>query len=335
MAFAFDQKERLGSGYFGEVWLATDVGLQVDRALKIIPEHKIFNPENFFQEAQLLKASAHPNVVDVYETGTTEDGSVYVAMEYLPKGSLEDEAKGRYVPMTRAKRIMVDVLRALEHTHEKGLLHRDIKPGNILIGHNSEGKLSDFGLALPVGINPKSLGLKGYMYALHCAPEVKVGKPYSIASEIYSCGVTLYRLVNGDTYLISGDPPTIDVDSFREFVPTQMRTIIRKCLDPNPDERYPDAVSLRRAVENLAINMNWNESKVADGTKWTCGHNDRVYVVSRTRNENGRWDVDVLVGPSKQKLRRRNKLCESDIAKSQAYSKTRRILQRFVTGQEK
>ncbi len=86
MATSFDLKERLGSGHFGEVWRAIDVGLNTVRALKLIPPSRVFNPKNLYHEAQVLKSAEHPNVVRVEDTGTMADGKIYIAMEYLPKG---------------------------------------------------------------------------------------------------------------------------------------------------------------------------------------------------------------------------------------------------------
>lgn len=131
-------------------------------------------------------------------------------MEYLPKGSLEDESKGAYVELTRAKRLMIDVLRGLEHAHCRGVLHRDIKPANILIGRSLEGKLSDFGLAISVGMKLKALGVKQYAYVVHMAPELYKGKPNTVASDIYACGMTLYRIVNGDAFFIL--PPADELE---------------------------------------------------------------------------------------------------------------------------
>ena len=122
-------------------------------------------------------------------------------MEYLANGSLDDEAKGAYLPLTRAKRLIVDVLRGLEHAHHQGILHRDIKPANILIGNYKEGKLSDFGLAFPIGVDPAKLAIREYAYVLHQAPEINRVADYSVASDIYACGMTLYRMINGDSIL--------------------------------------------------------------------------------------------------------------------------------------
>lgn len=123
MAVSFDFRRRLGSGYFGEVWHAIDVGLGCEVALKCIPPDKLINEKNFYQEAQVLKASEHPNIVRVNETGKLNDGRIYVSMEYLPNGSLEDEAQGAFVALSRAKRVMIDVLlRWHMHTNRESFI---------------------------------------------------------------------------------------------------------------------------------------------------------------------------------------------------------------------
>lgn len=343
MAVSFDLRKRLGAGYFGEVWLAFDTGLQTERAVKLIPPDKLVNPSNFFQEAQILKAAEHPNVVRVEDTGTMADGRVYVSMEYLPRGSLDDEASGGYVDLTRAKRLMIDVLRGLEHAHRQGILHRDIKPANILIGNNLEGKLSDFGLAVPAGVDPAAIGMKGYMYTLHLAPEVHGGAAYTEQAEIYSCGVTLYRLVNGDSYL---PPPSPDFPNhvmdgrypnrtrYREFIPRPVRMLINKCINVDPAKRFKSVNDLRHGVEQLAVVMNWNESLLVNGVQWTCGHNNRSYQVTRTKKDSGLWEVDVRRGRNKLKLRRVSALSCQDASRAKAEQHTRRVLQDFVLGRE-
>ena len=109
MAVSFDFKKRLGAGYFGEVWHAIDTGLGCEIALKCIPQDKVINKKNFYQEAQTLKAAEHPNIVSVTETGQFNDGQIYVVMEYLKNGSLEDETQGAFLNLSRAKRLMVDI----------------------------------------------------------------------------------------------------------------------------------------------------------------------------------------------------------------------------------
>lgn len=342
MAANFDFLKRLGSGHFGEVWLAIDTGLDVKRAVKLIPTIKVLNPKNFFHEAQVLKAAEHPNVVRIEETGRISDGRIYIAMEYLPKGSLEDEARGGYVDLTRVKRVMIDVLRGLEYAHSRGILHRDIKPGNILINRNSEGKLSDFGLAIPRGFDLKTLGAKDYVYILHLAPEVYERKEYSIASDIYACGATLYRLVNGDRYIPSLSPTEIkdaciqgkfpDRTFYREFIPRPLKVLINKSLNTDPSKRYSSTEEMRHALEQIVVEMNWNERKLPDGFRWTCTWDKKCYEVRRTELPYNKWSVVVRKGSSKVSLRRMNALCRKELSKAKAEQLTRRVLQDFVLG---
>ncbi len=146
----YERLERLGAGNFGEVWLVYDHALDIRRAVKYIPKSSIQDPTNFYKEPQTLMALRHENIVRVEDAGKTSDGTLYVAMEYLQRGSVDDIFKGRPVPLTRAFALLEDVCWALEFAHQKDYIHRDIKPANILISKNNKGKLSDFGLATRV-----------------------------------------------------------------------------------------------------------------------------------------------------------------------------------------
>lgn len=342
MAPAFEFIERLGSGNFGEVWLARDAGLNALRAVKIIPKDRLINPNNFFQEAQTLKLAEHANVVRVEETGWLDAERVYVAMEYLRRRSLEDESKGSYVPMSRVKRVMIDVLRGLGHAHTKNILHRDIKPANILVGPAGEGKLSDFGLALAANVDPSKLGIKEYKYVLHMAPEVSSGGKYSVFADIYACGVTMYRLINGDSFF--SVPPADDVadliaagrfpdrSHYREFVPRQWRSLINKALSVDPARRFKSAEDMRHAVEHTKACANWYEKMLNNGTSWISTQDLRCVLVTRRRTSAEVWTIEVKKGPEKRRLRRVGHLCSSVPTLSQARRCTGRILQDFVLG---
>jgi serine/threonine-protein kinase len=345
MAGSFDFQKRLGAGHFGEVWLVVDTGLNSERAVKLIPPTKVLNPKNFFQEAQLLKAVEHPNVVRVHETGEMDDGRLYVAMEYLEKGSVEDEVQGAYMPLTRVKRLAIDVLRGLEYAHSRGVIHRDIKPANILIGSCGEGKLSDFGLAVPAGLDLKSLGVKDYAYQLHLAPEVKSANDYTVFTDIYAFGVTLYRLANGDTFLpaipiaearllsLAGKFP--DRSRYRDFVPRPWRIIINKAMEVNPKLRFQSAEEMRHAIEKVKAEKNWIEKTLSGGVEWTCGWDNRCYEVARRWHPDGTWEVVVRKGQSRKALRRISNLCLESVSKSRAEQHSRRVLQDFVLGRLK
>jgi serine/threonine-protein kinase len=273
------------------------------------------------------------------------DGRIYIAMEYLPKGSLEDEAKGAYVELTRAHRIMIDALRGLQHAHERGILRCDIKPANIMIGNSNEGTLSDFGLAIPAGVDFQSLGVKDYAYVIHLAPEVIRHRKYTVQSDIYAAGVTMYRLVNGDSYLPTIDPLTRrqaiidgeypDRSRYREFVPRPLRTFINRAMDPLMGRRFKSAEEMRHALERITLQMNWRESMTTIGMRWVCGRDKKCYEVTRSACKENTWSVVYRKGSSKHDLRRVTPLCGKGLSKAKAEQITRRILQDGVLGRLK
>ncbi len=303
MAASFDFKKRLGAGYFGEVWHAIDTGLNCEVALKCIPQDKVINKKNFYQEAQTLKAAEHPNIISVTETGQFSDGQVYVVMEYLKNGSLEDEAQGAYIKLSRAKRLMIDLLRGLNHAHSQGIVHRDIKPANIMIGDFNEGKLSDFGLAIPDISTLDISYLKKYQYILHLAPEVSTFEKYTILSDIYACGATFYRLINGDNFLpripvnyarelaLAGKFP--DRSKYRKFIPRNVRVVINRALNVNPKDRFQSADEMRHAIEQLILNIDWEEFLLPNnGTVWRGQDSVFFYEVQLTLEGEKLWSIE-------------------------------------------
>lgn len=343
MAVSFDRKRRLGAGHFGEVWHAVDTGLDCEVALKCIPPDRIVNPDNFFQEAQVLRASEHPNIVRVNETGTLDDGSIYVSMEYLPAGSLEDEAKGAPVPLPRAKRLMIDVLRGLGHAHSQGVVHRDIKPANIMIGNNGEGKLSDFGLALPDVTRLDLSRLKQYQYLMHLAPEVNSLGDYTALCDVYACGVTLYRMVNGDGNLPPIRPAEAQAlarrgefpprDRYRDFVPPALKRVINKALSANPAERYQSADDMRRALERLTLNVGWSESSSPTRSVWTGQDSEgrRVEVVKAAQSD-GTWLVSVRRSTPNGSMRKIHNIGWTELSAKDATRQAAKVLHDLVLG---
>lgn len=342
MSAGFDFQKRLGAGHFGEVWHAIDLGLNAECALKCIPPNKVINKNNFYQEAQTLKAAEHPNIVKVNETGKLDDGRIYVSMEYLAKGSLEDEAEGAYVPLRRAKRVMCDVLRGLEYAHEQNIVHRDIKPANILIGDNGEGKLSDFGLALPSLKGLDLSAVKGYQYLLHLAPEVTTFSEHDELADVYAAGVTMYRLVNGDSYLPVLDPMEAvrsarageypNRKHYRGFVPISIKKFINKAIEVDPGKRFQSAEEMRRALEAVPIAMDWKESNFAQGRRWAGSDGKRDLEVSRIQAANGTWTLEVKKAGKGKALRRDTSMCKAGLEEKQAMREAYRVLQKFVTG---
>jgi serine/threonine protein kinase len=241
---------------------------------------------------------------------------------------------------------MIDVLRGLEHAHCRGIVHRDIKPANILIGNNLEGKLSDFGLALP---NFATLNLalikQQYQYWMHLAPEVNSFTDYTQFSDIYACGITLYRLINGDSFI-----PRLDFNEmrrrikdgtfpdrtrYRDFIPRPMKMLINKALALNPDDRYKSAQEMRHVLEQVATNVSWNEKKVLNGVVWqssTKGFRYRICLFHDSRN---RWFIEGKKGKARHSLRKVSAWCHDNLSRPKAEQVIKRLLQDLVLGKIK
>jgi serine/threonine protein kinase len=210
------------------------------------------------------------------------------------------------------------------------------------VGNNGEGKLSDFGLAIPAGVNLKKFGAKDYVYFLHLAPEVGSQSTHTTESDLYACGVTLYRLVNGDTYLPSLPPNEIrdlvvqgqfpDRKKYRDFVPRPLRALINRAIHLEPSKRFSSADQMRHALEQIVIEKNWRERMTVGGTQWTCGWGDKSYEVVRNRNSNGLWSVEVRRGVAKKPKRRMAQCCCYNVSRKRAEQHSRRVLQDFVLG---
>jgi len=210
------------------------------------------------------------------------------------------------------------------------------------VGSNAEGKLSDFGLAVPKGVNLKALGEKDYAYILHLAPEIHSGGQYSVLSDIYAAGVTFYRLINGDMYLPAIAPSDIrqacidgkypDRNNYREFIPRPIRSLVNQAIAVKPTKRFQTAEDMRHALEQIAICMNWNEQTLSNGTRWVAGWDNRCYEMLRTCESKGKWSLETRKGSSKHNLRRVTALCHKELPKAKAFQTTKRILQDHVLG---
>src|SRR5215212_1878982 len=193
--------EHLGSGGMASVWLARDSTLERDVAIKVMSDMLAGDErwlKRFEREARAAASLQHPNVVKVFDFGV-EDGRPYLIMAYVPGGSLKDRlADGARVDADALAR---ELLGALSHVHAAGLLHRDVKPGNILLDATGASHLTDFGIARPADATELTqtgvvLGTMRYL-----APEVAAGEPASERSDLYSAGQVLEQVAGDDPEL--------------------------------------------------------------------------------------------------------------------------------------
>ncbi len=334
----YERLQRLGAGNFGEVWLVYDKALDVRRAVKYVRPDRIHNPTDFYREPRALMELRHEHVVRVWDAGKEEDGTLYIAMEHLPRGSLETRFRGRPLHLSYARRLLCGVCWGLEYAHNKGYVHRDIKPANILLGRNGQAKLSDFGLAARV---PRGETASPYGYLTHLPPEVLRDGVFTARSDLYALGVTAYRLINGDAFLpnvtdfgelqdlvIAGEYP--DRSHYRPYVPSRLKRIVNASMHPDTSRRTASASTLRRQLEGVSIFCNWKwqpeRARVVYGTK--IDHSEVEVIVAR-RNKH-RFDLETSKrGPSGLK-RRVTKDCAYDLPLGKMKSRLRKILSRYV-----
>jgi serine/threonine protein kinase len=340
MAAGFDPIRRLGSGAFGEVWLAREEALGADYAVKLIRRDCILSTDSFFEEARILKELEHDHIVRVVEAGWMPDQSIYISMQYEPRGSAADEAGGAPMPMCRAVSLLCDALRGLEHAHHKGIVHCDIKPANILVGAKGEGKLSDFGLARHM----KAGGaMPPVFYLPHKAPEVAAGAEASVSSDIYAAGVTLYRLLNGDEYLpnfdgqlaceqaiVRGSFP--DRKRYRLFVPGALRTTVNRAMHVDPNKRYGSAHELRSALEQTTIRCDWQEVGTAGATAWTTTLDGTELEVRMVQSQPNVFDVETRKRRLGTRLRRVRAECANGLDARKASRFVQGVLTRYASG---
>jgi eukaryotic-like serine/threonine-protein kinase len=200
-AFGNYQLEReLGQGGMGTVYLAKDSGLNRYVALKILRSDLGDDPSfsrKFLEEVEVTASLAHPNIIRVFTLGE-QNGRLYLVMEHLDQPNLEDSMQSRgKIPEKEVLEIGVGIASALQFAHEEtGLIHRDIKPGNILFGRGNIPKLADFGLAAGAR---SALGQQDEIWGTpyYVSPERLLREPEDIRSDIYSLGATLYHALAG------------------------------------------------------------------------------------------------------------------------------------------
>jgi serine/threonine-protein kinase len=232
----------LGSGGMAIVYLAHDRELGRAVAVKLLADNLAHDPtfrDRFLREAQLAAPLSHPNVVRVYDSGQDDDCRPYIVMEYVEGGSLAD-ALARYGALSLARVLEVarDTCSGLAYAHAAGLVHRDLKPQNLLLDSDGRVKIADFGIArlldgTSLTLTGSVLGTAGYL-----APEQAGGAQVSAAADIYGLGVTLHQLATG----------TMPAPDAPQALPEPLRGVIACCLDPDPGRR-PSAAALAAMLD--------------------------------------------------------------------------------------
>ena len=272
--------ETLGIGGMGSVYKARDTRLDRFVALKLLHKELSADPieaARLEQEARSTAAINHPNVVQVYSAGRAH-GQIYLVMELVDHGSLDDlMAQHTRLPETQVIQAGIQVAKGLQAAHEKGLIHRDVKPANILFANATTAKIGDFGLAVAAGQKAEAQKeIWGTPY--YVAPERLNNEPEDFRSDIYSLGATLFHALAGRPPLegettsaselrrLKDNPP--DLRAVAPNVSREAARIINQMLVPDPAGRYASYADL---IDELQRTAAGNDGRGGGGSRWLWG----------------------------------------------------------------
>jgi eukaryotic-like serine/threonine-protein kinase len=269
----FEIQAPIGAGGMGEVYRARDTRLDRTVAIKLLPSELVAGPsrraERFRSEARAIARITHPNICTLHDVG--EDGSsIYLVMEYVEGETLARRLEDGPLPLPLALRTAIAIADALDHAHRHGVVHRDVKPGNIILSRDGV-KLLDFGLAKlrepdesPAAAETQSAGLTDVGMIVgtlpYMAPEQIDGSDVDGRTDIFSFGVVLFEMVGGRrpfagnsrasllSAVLTADPPALT--SLQPQAPEALERLVRRCLAKNPDDRWQTA-------RDVAAELRW------------------------------------------------------------------------------
>jgi serine/threonine protein kinase len=258
--------ERIGRGGMGTVYRAIQLSMDRPVAVKLLAPDLMRDPafvDRFIAEARAAGRLNHKNIVQVFDTGRWE-GLYYYTMEYMPFGSLGDQvAGGQKLPVENVLPMMIDVAHGLIYAERKGVVHRDIKPDNLMIGFEGIVKIGDLGIAKVLQDSPTVAQADGVYGSAHfMAPEQAMGRDIDCRVDLYAMGATFYRVLTGRPLFYGHaqrdilrrqvkDEPT-PIRDVEPDVPDALARILHRMLCKDPDERYASAREVAAELEGLA-----------------------------------------------------------------------------------
>ncbi|GCB47633.1 protein kinase [Streptomyces sp. NL15-2K] len=290
----YQLRDLLGEGGMASVHLAYDAVLDRQVAVKTLHtdlgREQAFR-ERFRREAQAVAKLTHTNIVSVFDTGEDDlDGMTtpYIVMEYVegrPLGSVLDQDVRQLgaMPVDKALKITADVLAALEISHEMGLVHRDIKPGNVMMTKRGVVKVMDFGIARAMQSGVTSMTQTGMVVGTpqYLSPEQALGRGVDARSDLYSVGIMLFQLVTGRLPFDADSPLAIAYahvqeepvapSSINRSLPPAVDALVARALKKNPNERFPSAEAMRDECLRVASSFQAAAPSIVPGAQTPSG----------------------------------------------------------------
>ena len=297
--------EQIDSGGTSKIYKATDTRLEREVAVKIlssnVDESDVF-AQRFKAEAQSVAKLNHPNIVSVYDWGV-HDSRPFIVMEYVKGETLKKYLqKNSPIPFEEIVQIMNEICAAILTAHDEGIIHRDIKPGNILVTGNKQIKVADFGIAKSIH-NPehtevgKVLGTASYF-----SPEQAVGEKATERSDVYSLGIVLFELITGRvpfreessvaTALAHVKKPVPDVRTLRPDTPLALVNIVTQALKKEPSERYENVNELRKDLIIASRTMHSEEATAIIAPIGDYSGDDKTALMDQTPQDSEEDDYD-------------------------------------------
>ncbi|MBX8812740.1 serine/threonine protein kinase [Ochrobactrum sp. MR34] len=259
----------IGNGFFGEVFEGADQ-IHGKVAVKILKQKSTETEDqwearrdNMIKEGEHLKKASHRNVVAVHSLLHRSSGNeIHLVMEHCSGGSLQTMYDNGPISPLRVHSLATDIVTGLKSLHSRGMLHRDIKPGNILLNEQGSAKLGDFGLVtdnLILGYGSQA------GYSDHIAPEVWHGSGTNVKTDLWALGMTFYRLLHGKHWyemspaprLVVRDGKFVDGLKWLPHVSAKWKRVIRRLLNDTPSLRYQDCSQLLNDLSSLALEADW------------------------------------------------------------------------------
>jgi tRNA A-37 threonylcarbamoyl transferase component Bud32 len=251
--------EQIGLGGMATIYKAYHAAMDRLVAIKILPHHYARDPrfvQRFDQEARLIARLEHRNILPVYDFGEQE-GTTYLVMRYLQAGTVKDILRQGPRPLAETARLITDIAAALDYAHAQGIIHRDVKPSNVLVDQQGTAYLTDFGLAKVLEASSELTGSAALGTPAYMAPEQTLGKPVTPQTDVYSLGVMLYEMVTGKPPFEADTPMAVALMHVHESLPLPrilkpelpeaVELVVLKALTKEPADRYQSAGELARA----------------------------------------------------------------------------------------
>lgn len=274
----YEVKSELGRGGMATVYRAVDPNSGREVAIKVLPREMMHDPQfrsRFEREIKMIASLEHPAIVPVYDVGDI-DGQPYFVMRFMTGGSLSDLIEKGSIPIEETAKIVEKIAQGLAYAHRKGVIHRDLKPDNILFNDDDEPFISDFGVA-KISESPSNLTGSGVIGTpAYMSPEQAQGTEIDQRSDVYGLGVIVYQMLSGHQPYSADTPMGVVVKHITEPVPEILKVlpnlppevdaIIKTAMAKDKNQRYPNTIELAKALNTIAFGSPGNLTFTTNGT---------------------------------------------------------------------